>query len=765
MNGLNFIFYTFMLLIYALICLYYYSARKERHESIFEESRILIYGGMGYILMLFYNTARPYGHHLFYAFAIISLTMTLMIMTGNLKTQTIIPPRFYMSVLFFGVLWVVISINSNYDFYQIILPLMLIQAALFFFMGLIYLLYEEFEISMRNLSGILFILMTMVKLFYVFDFGVDPGVQINGLFKLDFSLYLLISFVIVVFEYNQSCMMNNSTSRRMVDNIQNLPIGIMELNARGDILSYNETVRALFEEATIISEDEKFINLYQITKIPFEEKWTEIIEYLGKGSVYTVEADFDIEDKNQKLEFVLVPNLDEINGVHVLSTITTFVITRDKYLSLVNQSDFSDDEILAIPNKYKLMELFDKGVNIHHMNTFGVILVKVMNYSNLTTIVNSHETATIDRMIVDKLSKLSFIYCVGKVSEDTFEVMTVNTVIDGEIHKFIQYIKDILSHQSFYDNDMNVYNLDYRIGVAMAPEDGFSQRELLKNATIAITKAGGEDKGYVQFFNEHIRDEVVSKLQLETKLRDGIFGEQLFLEFQPQFRSSDQSIRGFEALVRWRLPDGHVLMPNEFISLAEEVSIIDELGEWVLAKSIEDALLWNRTYGKNWILSVNISVLQLEQEGFTEQVISILEETGYPAHLLELEVTETKMARSSDRVFLELNKLHEYGVKIAIDDFGTGYSSLDYLRLLPFDLLKIDRGFIERIHENDMDHKILESIIDLVDRIDMECIAEGVETQEQLDFLQNTSCDYIQGYVYSRPMTSEAIIDLISEAD
>ncbi len=765
MGGLNFIYYTFMLLIYFLICLYYYSARKERSESVFSESRVLIYGGMGYMLMLFYNGSGDLGNFLFYIFSLITLAVTMIIMTKNLRDQIVIPSRLYLSVIFFSFLWIVVSLQSGYSYKDTILPIILIQAMMFFLMGLLYLLYEEFEISMRNMSGILFVLMTIVKLSYLFDFHVALPVQINTIFKLDLSIYLLICYVLVVFEYNQSYLMNNKSSRRLVENIQKLPIGIIELNPKGDILLMNKTVEEKFLETGIIEERGKVVNLHQITRIPFEQNWSEIIEVLVTGKAFSVEADIFIDESNQKLEFIFVPNQEHNECESILATITAFIVVRDRYLSLVSQTEFVQSEALSIPNKYKLMELFDKGINVYHMTRFGMILIKIVNYNSLTTIVNAHETITIDRLLVDKLSKLNFVYCVGKVSEDTFEVLTVNTVIDGEVHQYIQYIKDILSHQSFYDNDMNVYGLDYRIGIAMAPEDGFTQRELHKNATLAIARASSEDKGYVQFYNEHIRDEVVTKLQLETKLRDGILAKELYLEFQPQFRQEDHTIRGFEALVRWRLQDGTLLMPSEFVHLAEEVGIIDELGEWVLKTSVEEALKWNRKFHKSWTLSVNVSVLQLEEEGFADQVISVLDRTGYPAELLELEVTETKMIRTSDRVFLELNRLHEKGVKIAIDDFGTGYSSLDYLRLLPFDILKIDKGFIERMHQNVMDHKILENIIDLVERMDMECIAEGVETKEQLEFLQGTSCQYIQGYIYSKPMSAEAVLDLINESE
>ena len=306
--------------------------------------------------------------------------------------------------------------------------------------------------------------------------------------------------------------------------------------------------------------------------------------------------------------------------------------------------------------------------------------------------------------------------------------------------------------------------MDYRIGVSLSPNDGDTQRELLRNATISIAKASTEEKGFIQLYNDRIKDEVAGKLQLESKLRDGIYGEQLFLEYQPQYTIRNDVIRGFEALVRWELQDGTIMSPSEFIPIAEELGLIDELGEWVLRNSIFEAEKWNNQYGMNWLLCVNVSIGQLEHIGFADSVIEIVNELNYPPHLLELEVTESKMAKSSDRVFLELKKLQDAGIKIVIDDFGTGYSSLDYLRLLPFDILKIDKGFIERLDDNDMDHKIVASIIELVNNLNLESIVEGVETRKQLDFLRKTSCNYIQGFVYSKPLSKDAVIDLILES-
>lgn len=765
MLGLNFLFALFSGLIYGIIVLYYLSAKRERKGMEFPESKIIIWGGLGYLVMLFYHVPEDsHKDELLYLFLLISLFVSLKLILAIMKDHDLFPPRIHLGVMIFMSLWVGIGINRDYRFLTIIMPVVLLQSILFFFIGLIYLLREEYEISMRNISGILFICLTAIKMFYLFKYIRRHVEQISNIFTLDVFMYLLICFVIVAFEFNQRCALNSEKNRKLIKNIQSMPIGIMELSIKGDIISMNDVVESRFQKEGIDTKG-KYINIHELSRIPIKEKWDEILNILSAKETYSLEADYFTGGLDDKYEFVLMPIYDSHDNEEYLSTVSCFVINSNRHHSLIKPMEVPGNFIKAIPNKFRMMELFEEGLNQQNLREFGVVVIKIVNYDSITHIVNSHEILTIDQLIVNKLSKLKLTYCVGKVSQNTFEIITENIEVDGEIHEFIQLIKDVLSHQSFYDNDMNVYNLDYRIGISMAPEDGMTQRELLKNGMIALTKARPEEKGYVQFYNVHIKDEVVSKMQLETKLRDGILDDQLYLTFQPQFRVKDDSIRGFEALVRWKLPDQRVMMPDEFIPIAEELDIVDDLGEWVLKAAINEGIQWNMVNDMNWTVSVNVSVGQLEQDGFSESVINILKETGYPPKLLELEVTETKMVKSSDRVYVELNKLHDYGVKIAIDDFGTGYASLDYLSALPFDVLKIDKGFIDRINDNQTDHKIIESIIELVNSIGLESIAEGVETNEQLDFLKNTKCNFIQGFIYSKPMTKDAVMDLVEETE
>lgn len=765
MISLDFIYAAFAMTLLAVIMVYYYSAVRERQYNSFKESKTWILGGIGYILMLVYNGLNSnFSYYLFYFFLITTLYLSLYILNKGVPEQVIVPPRFYLAVMVFNILWILYSIEHGNTFFITVLPSLLIQCAAFFFIGLIYLLHEDYEMSMRNISGMMYLMMTLTKLFYLLDLPIDSRVYLTYIFRVDFTLYLILSFVVVLFDYNRECMISNGVNKKLLTAFQSTPIGVLQINTRGDIIAMNDRVK----NAILISEFEEFadttINIHELSKLPFDKEWIQILEHLNQGKTYSLEADIFLGDEQTKYEFLFMPNLNELEEEEQNSNITCFILNSRRTYSVVSRAGVEEKQDYIIPNKYRLMELFDIGINQHMMHDFGVILIKVVNYVSITNIVNAHETTAIDHLVVSKLKKLDFVYCVGKVNQDTFEIITKDLLDKDEIHNYVNYVKDILSHQSFYDNEMNVYTLDYRIGISMAPNDGFSQRDLLRNASIAIAKAATEEKGYVQFYNEYIKTELANKLQLETKLRDGIFNDELFIEYQPQFTIQNEVIRGFEALVRWRLQDGTVMSPDEFIPLAEELRLMDELGEWVLRHSLIEATKWNIRYDKSWVLSVNISIAQLEVQGFAESVVQLIEEFDYPAHLLELEVTETKMAKSSDRVFLELKELQEFGVKIAIDDFGTGYSSLDYLRLLPFDILKIDKGFIERLHDNEMDHKIVESIIELINKMELESIAEGVETKEQLEFLRKTSCNYIQGFVYSRPLSKDAVIDLIIES-
>ena len=258
--------------------------------------------------------------------------------------------------------------------------------------------------------------------------------------------------------------------------------------------------------------------------------------------------------------------------------------------------------------------------------------------------------------------------------------------------------------------------------------------------------------GY-QYYSAELNDKLVNKIELEGDLRKAVEQGELELYYQPQIRAEDEQMIGIEALVRWNHPTKGVLSPGIFIPIAEETGIIYELGTWVLREACRQMRKWHLAGGPLIPVSVNLSSQQFHQPYLADYVKDILRETGLEPHFLELEITESMMMDASVSTPI-LNQLNEFGVRISLDDFGTGYSSLSYLKMFPIHKVKIDRSFIRDITENDNDKAIVSTIISMAQHLNMEVIAEGIETKAQLDILTEKDCEKIQGYYFSRPLSA-----------
>ncbi|WP_331344308.1 putative bifunctional diguanylate cyclase/phosphodiesterase [Cellvibrio sp. UBA7661] len=295
------------------------------------------------------------------------------------------------------------------------------------------------------------------------------------------------------------------------------------------------------------------------------------------------------------------------------------------------------------------------------------------------------------------------------------------------------------------------------IGVSIFPEDGGDTDELLKNADIAMYKAKEAGKNNCQFYTKGMNATAVNYLLLENDLRRAIEQQQLVLYYQPQVDLRTGEMMGVETLVRWQHPDRGLVSPAHFIPLAEETGLIVPIGEWVLREACRQQKLWldaSKYVGK---IAVNLSPRQFRQKNFPGKVEAILKETGLEAKYLELEITESCAMEHAGETINQLNQLKQMGMFLAIDDFGTGYSSLAYLQRFPIQKLKIDRSFINDIHDDDNDAAIAKSIIGLAHNMQMRVVAEGVETEQQAEWLRDMGCDQAQGFLYAKPMTAKQL--------
>ena len=293
---------------------------------------------------------------------------------------------------------------------------------------------------------------------------------------------------------------------------------------------------------------------------------------------------------------------------------------------------------------------------------------------------------------------------------------------------------------------------DASIGVALAPQHGTNLDQILKNADLAMYAAKSAGRRTWRFFEPVMDAHVRARRQLEIDLRKAIADQALEVYYQPCLSLQSDRITGCEALLRWRHPERGMISPAEFIPIAEETGLINELGEWVLAKACIEATTWPE--GIN--LAVNVSPVQFKSGTLALKIVSALAASGLPAHRLELEITEAVLIRDDEAALDILHQLREIGVQIALDDFGTGYSSLSYLQRFPFDKIKIDRCFVNDLAETG-GSSIVQAVVNIAAARQMKTTAEGVETERQQQLLRGLGCTEMQGYLFSAPKPAEEL--------
>ncbi|MFH0753530.1 MAG: EAL domain-containing protein [Candidatus Omnitrophota bacterium] len=299
------------------------------------------------------------------------------------------------------------------------------------------------------------------------------------------------------------------------------------------------------------------------------------------------------------------------------------------------------------------------------------------------------------------------------------------------------------------------------VGIAIFPHDGETLEELLKHADTAMYVAKNSGRNNFCFFDGMMNQRVVTRMQMERGLRDAIIKKELALFYQPIVCVADGKVRGFEALLRWFKEGNGMIPPNDFIAVAEESGLIIPIGEWVLREACAFNKKMRDEIGGDLVVSVNISVVQFRRKNIANVIREVLAETGLPASCLEIEVTESVLIDSFDTAISILNDIRALGVQVSLDDFGTGYSSLVHLQRLPISNLKIDRLFIKEIAKDSEQNAMIPAIIDLAHKLNLRVVAEGVETQIQLEKLASNHCDFFQGFLFSRPIPADQVMPFL----
>ena len=304
-------------------------------------------------------------------------------------------------------------------------------------------------------------------------------------------------------------------------------------------------------------------------------------------------------------------------------------------------------------------------------------------------------------------------------------------------------------------------HLSISIGISIYPDDGQDAETLIKNADTAMYQAKDSGRNNVQFFRQDMNVRAVERQSVEGNLRRALERHEFVLNYQPKVNLETSAITGAEALIRWRHPDRGLVLPTQFIAIAEDCGLIVPIGQWVLREACTQARAWIDAGLKFDQMAVNISAVEFHSKGFFEAICAVLKETHLEAPYLELELTETVLMRNIESTSAVLQALNAMGVRLAVDDFGTGYSSLSYLSRFPIDTLKIDQSFVRDVTTDANDATIVSAVIAMGQSLKQRVVAEGVETSEQLAFLQSHRCDEGQGYYFSQPVPANAFTTLL----
>ncbi|MGH8372749.1 MAG: putative bifunctional diguanylate cyclase/phosphodiesterase [Gammaproteobacteria bacterium] len=412
------------------------------------------------------------------------------------------------------------------------------------------------------------------------------------------------------------------------------------------------------------------------------------------------------------------------------------------------------DRLTGLPNRALFMDRLTQALSKARRSKQNVALlfIDVDRFKNINDSLGHHSGDTVLRTIGKRL--LSCVRAgdtVARLGGDEFTVIleecqnieTITTICERILESVTEPI--LLGETEA--------NLTCSIGLSLCPGDGQDADVLLQNADIAMYKAKDRGRNNYQFFTQDMHVKAMLHLSRENALRKALQRMEMVLHYQPQFDVTRGGIIGVEALVRWQDPDWGLIWPSEFIPLAEETGLIVPLGQWVIREACLQAKEWHKAMnGRPFHLAVNLSVRQFASNNLLEFVRNALKEADLDPKVLQLEITESLVMHDMEGSIRILQGLKDMGVRIALDDFGTGHSSLVYLKRLPVDVLKVDRAFVEEIAKSDQDAAIARTIITLADSLDLEVIAEGVETVAQMKQLRKGGCSRMQGYLFSAPL-------------
>lgn len=424
------------------------------------------------------------------------------------------------------------------------------------------------------------------------------------------------------------------------------------------------------------------------------------------------------------------------------------------------------DALTKIPNRMQFQHLLQRSIararragsplcmfyiDIDHFKEINDTFGHLAGDATLETVAERLTTALPENSII------------GRLAGDEFAVMINDVGPEGigrtDTDKLARSLLDRLA-DPFFVQGHEVF-MTASLGIAYYPNDAANVIDLIRNADAALYSAKKAGGNVFAYYVPQMNEAAVERLMTKSKLKRAFERDELLVHYQPKYNIVTGEIIGAEALVRWELPDRGMILPADFIPIAEETNLIIEIGEWVLDKVCEDFRIWQRSVSSPGRVSVNLSLKQLKQANFINRISAIMRGHEVSPTSLELEITETTLMENPERTIRLLDQLYGLGLHLAIDDFGTGYSSLSALQQFPISTLKIDQSFVRDVATNPDDATLVGTIVQMGRNLNMDVVAEGVENEEQLSFLQRLDCTFVQGLLFGNPMSSDNYLEIL----
>ena len=469
---------------------------------------------------------------------------------------------------------------------------------------------------------------------------------------------------------------------------------------------------------------------------------------------------------NSKLNFALDQVKRQKSELECTNRELTEEITTRKRAEERLSFDALHDGLTGLPNRVLFMDRLGRAIEYSKRRPDYLFSVLFLDLDQFKVVNDSLGHGAGDKLLIaisERLeNKLRTSDTVARLGGDEFVLLLENILKENESILVANRILDELKTPFFIQN--HELHISASIGIVSNVSGYHFPEEVLRDADIAMYRAKATGKARYEIFSSSLRTQVIRRLELENELRSALTNSEFQLYYQPIVSLDRYELTGFEALIRWKHPEKGIILPNDFIPVAEESGLIQPIGKWILEEACRQMQIWRNTFPNQGalVINVNISGKQFTHAAFFQQVEDTLKRSGLDAYALKLEITETALIENSTIANEVFRKLSAIGVQLQIDDFGTGYSSLGYLQHFPIHTLKIDRTFINEIKEGKKGAELIRAMVLMANDLGMDTVAEGVETQDQLMQLRTLDCKYVQGYLIAKPMDKLTVDDYLS---